>query len=61
MASYDYFSLCAKEMYCATGRCSAAKIMLADQGQQWKDIVVNFEDWMKGDLKATCVSEISSF
>jgi len=31
------------------------RIMLADQGQEWKEIVVNFEDWMKGDLKGTCV------
>lgn len=30
------------------------RIMLADQGQEWKEIVVNFEDWMKGDLKSTC-------
>jgi len=31
------------------------RIMLADQGQEWKEIVVNFDDWMKGELKATCV------
>ncbi|KAM6979566.1 glutathione S-transferase P [Aplochiton taeniatus] len=31
------------------------KIMLADQGQEWKENLVNFEDWMKGDLKARCV------
>ncbi|XP_062332516.1 glutathione S-transferase P-like [Osmerus eperlanus] len=41
--------------FAVRGRGSAAKIMLADQSQQWTDIVVNFEDWMKGDLKATCV------
>ncbi|XP_071391059.1 glutathione S-transferase P-like [Centroberyx affinis] len=37
------------------GRCGATRILLADQGQDWKEIVVNFEDWHKGDLKATCV------
>lgn len=41
-----------------TGRCGAMKIMLADQGQEWKEVLVNFEDWMKGDLKATCVSGV---
>uniref|UniRef100_A0A8C8JTR2 glutathione transferase n=1 Tax=Oncorhynchus tshawytscha TaxID=74940 RepID=A0A8C8JTR2_ONCTS len=38
-----------------TGRCGAMRIMMADQGQEWKEIVVDFADWMKGDLKATCV------
>ncbi|XP_036372428.1 glutathione S-transferase P-like [Megalops cyprinoides] len=37
------------------GRCAAMKIMLSDLGQEWKEILVNFEEWMKGDLKATCV------
>ncbi|KAB5565415.1 hypothetical protein PHYPO_G00241210 [Pangasianodon hypophthalmus] len=37
------------------GRCTAVRIMLSDQGQQWKEVVVSLEDWMKGDLKKTCV------
>ncbi|TRY93983.1 hypothetical protein DNTS_021134 [Danionella cerebrum] len=36
-------------------RCGALKIMLADKDQQLKEILVNFEEWMQGDLKATCV------
>lgn len=39
-----------------TGRCGAMRIMMADQGQKWKENVVAFDEWMKGDLKATCVS-----
>ncbi|CAB1337412.1 unnamed protein product, partial [Coregonus sp. 'balchen'] len=38
------------------GRCGAVRIMMADQGQEWKEILVDFADWMKGDLKATCVN-----
>lgn len=38
------------------GRCGALRIMLSDLGQEWKEIVVNFDEWMKGDLKKTCVS-----
>ncbi|XP_071767531.1 glutathione S-transferase P-like [Centroberyx gerrardi] len=41
--------------FAVRGRCGATRILLADQGQDWKEIVVNFEDWLKGDLKATCV------
>ncbi|XP_028816075.1 glutathione S-transferase P [Denticeps clupeoides] len=41
--------------FAVRGRCGALRIMLSDQGQEWKEIVMNFEDWMKGDLKATCV------
>ncbi|KAM3863386.1 glutathione S-transferase P-like [Diretmus argenteus] len=37
------------------GRCGATRIMLADQGQDWKENVVSFDTWLKGDLKKTCV------
>nr|ACI69773.1 Glutathione S-transferase P [Salmo salar] len=37
------------------GRCGAMRIMMADQGQEWKEILIDFSDWMKGDLKASCV------
>uniref|UniRef100_A0A6Q2Y190 Glutathione S-transferase n=1 Tax=Esox lucius TaxID=8010 RepID=A0A6Q2Y190_ESOLU len=37
------------------GRCGALRIMLADQGQEWKEVVVDFPEWMKGTLKSTCV------
>uniref|UniRef100_A0AAR2LT20 Glutathione S-transferase n=1 Tax=Pygocentrus nattereri TaxID=42514 RepID=A0AAR2LT20_PYGNA len=47
----DLLTLCHAEV----GRCGATRIMLSDQGQEWKEIVVNFEEWMKGDLKKTCV------
>ncbi|KAL4641885.1 glutathione S-transferase P-like isoform X1 [Arapaima gigas] len=36
------------------GRCNAAKLLLFDQGQEWLDIVVTIDQWMKGDLKKTC-------
>uniref|UniRef100_A0A8C8K6V9 Glutathione S-transferase n=1 Tax=Oncorhynchus tshawytscha TaxID=74940 RepID=A0A8C8K6V9_ONCTS len=38
------------------GRCGAMRIMMADQGQEWKEILMDFADWTKGDLKASCVS-----
>ncbi|KAM4615484.1 glutathione S-transferase P-like [Polymixia lowei] len=41
--------------FAVRGRCGAMRIMMADQGQDWKENVVNFEDWLKGDLKASCV------
>ncbi|KPP65669.1 Glutathione S-transferase P-like [Scleropages formosus] len=31
------------------------RILMADQGVEWKEKVVVFDEWMKGDLKATCV------
>ncbi|CDQ75741.1 unnamed protein product, partial [Oncorhynchus mykiss] len=37
------------------GRCGAMRIMMADQGQEWKEILIDFADWTKGDLKASCV------
>ncbi|MFT7806384.1 glutathione S-transferase P [Arapaima gigas] len=36
------------------GRCGAMRLMMADQGVEWKENVVNFEQWMAGTLKATC-------
>ncbi|KAF5900733.1 glutathione S-transferase P, partial [Clarias magur] len=41
--------------FAVRGRCGALRIMLSDLGQDWKENVVSFEDWMKGDLKSTCV------
>ncbi|XP_031797738.1 glutathione S-transferase P [Sarcophilus harrisii] len=37
------------------GRCEAMRMLLADQGQTWKEDVVTKDMWMKGDLKATCL------
>ncbi|KAK2890808.1 hypothetical protein Q8A67_013451 [Cirrhinus molitorella] len=37
------------------GRCGALKMMLADNGQQLKENLVSIEDWMKGDLKGSCL------
>lgn len=31
-------------------------MLLADQGQEWKEDVVTMEIWSKGDLKKSCVS-----
>ncbi|XP_056328691.1 glutathione S-transferase P [Danio aesculapii] len=41
--------------FAVKGRCGALKIMLADKDQQLKENLVTFEEWMKGDLKSTCV------
>ncbi|CAD7670513.1 unnamed protein product [Nyctereutes procyonoides] len=32
-------------------------MLLADQGQSWKEKVVTMETWMKGSLKASCLYE----
>ncbi|XP_053253647.1 glutathione S-transferase P [Podarcis raffonei] len=37
------------------GRCEAMRMLLADQGQEWKEDVVTMEIWTKGDLKKSCV------
>ncbi|XP_072495435.1 glutathione S-transferase P-like [Notamacropus eugenii] len=37
------------------GRCEATRMLLADQGQDWKEDVVTFDMWVKGDLKANCL------
>ncbi|XP_051049494.1 glutathione S-transferase P [Phodopus roborovskii] len=37
------------------GRCEAMRILLADQGQSWKEEVVTIDTWMKGLLKSTCL------
>ncbi|TST47762.1 Glutathione S-transferase P [Bagarius yarrelli] len=29
--------------------------MLSDLDQEWEEVVVSFDEWMKGDLKNTCV------
>ncbi|KAI4899197.1 hypothetical protein NFI96_023590, partial [Prochilodus magdalenae] len=36
-------------------RCGPIRILLSDQGQEWKSIVVSYEEWMKGDLQKTLV------
>ncbi|XP_067314188.1 glutathione S-transferase P [Pseudorasbora parva] len=41
--------------FAVKGRCGALKIMLADNGQQLKENLVTFDDWMKGEIKASCV------
>uniref|UniRef100_A0A8I3PL19 Glutathione S-transferase P n=2 Tax=Canis lupus TaxID=9612 RepID=A0A8I3PL19_CANLF len=37
------------------GRCEAMHMLLADQGQSWKEEVVTMETWMNGSLKASCL------
>ncbi|CAH2321475.1 glutathione S-transferase P [Pelobates cultripes] len=37
------------------GRCEAARILLADQGLEWKEEIVTFDTWLQGDLKAKAV------
>ncbi|XP_063814603.1 glutathione S-transferase P 1-like [Pseudophryne corroboree] len=37
------------------GRCEAMRMLLADQGLDWKEEVVTFDNWMKGDLKKQAV------
>ncbi|XP_077080423.1 glutathione S-transferase P-like [Siphateles boraxobius] len=41
--------------FAVKGRCGALKMMLADYGQQLKEILVTFDEWTKGDIKASCV------
>ncbi|XP_027974182.1 glutathione S-transferase P-like isoform X1 [Eumetopias jubatus] len=37
------------------GRCEAVRLLLADQGQSWKEEVVTKESWLQGPLKASCL------
>ncbi|XP_004394107.1 PREDICTED: glutathione S-transferase P-like [Odobenus rosmarus divergens] len=37
------------------GRCEAMRMLLADQGQSWKEEVVTKESWLQGPLKAACL------
>ncbi|ELK34096.1 Glutathione S-transferase P [Myotis davidii] len=37
------------------GRCEAKRMLLADQGQSWKEEVVTKETWLQGSLKASCL------
>ncbi|KPP66035.1 Pi-class glutathione S-transferase-like [Scleropages formosus] len=39
----------------AAGRGNAMKLIMYDQGVEWTDKVVTIEEWMKGDLKKTCL------
>ncbi|KAJ8336318.1 hypothetical protein SKAU_G00396610 [Synaphobranchus kaupii] len=41
--------------FAVRGRCGAMRIALADLGQDWKENVITFDDWTKGELKSTCV------
>nr|WEM32060.1 glutathione S-transferase pi [Mylopharyngodon piceus] len=41
--------------FAVKGRCGALKIMLADKEQQLKENLVTFDEWMKGEIKASCV------
>ncbi|XP_053781276.1 glutathione S-transferase P isoform X6 [Desmodus rotundus] len=37
------------------GRCEAMRMLLADQGQSWKEEVVTKDAWLQGSLKASCL------
>ncbi|XP_062895717.1 glutathione S-transferase P-like isoform X2 [Mobula hypostoma] len=37
------------------GRCSAMRMLLADQGQTWEEEVVAIDQWFSGDMKKSCV------
>ncbi|XP_048450683.1 glutathione S-transferase P [Rhincodon typus] len=37
------------------GRCSAMRMLLADQGQAWKEEVIGMDEWSKISLKKSCV------
>ncbi|ELK13261.1 Glutathione S-transferase P [Pteropus alecto] len=37
------------------GRCEAMRMLLADQGQSWKEEVVTKETWLQGPVKASCL------
>ncbi|XP_053548320.1 glutathione S-transferase P [Bombina bombina] len=37
------------------GRCEAMRMLLADQGLDWKEEVVTFDTWTKGELKQKAV------
>ncbi|XP_037696298.1 glutathione S-transferase P-like [Choloepus didactylus] len=37
------------------GRCEAIRMLLADQGQSWKEEVVSKDLWLQGTLKASCL------
>ncbi|EHB12158.1 Glutathione S-transferase P [Heterocephalus glaber] len=39
------------------GHCEAMRMLLADQGQSWKEEVVTLETWGRGPLKASCLFE----
>ncbi|KAJ8393305.1 hypothetical protein AAFF_G00062060 [Aldrovandia affinis] len=41
--------------FAVRGRCGTMRIMLSDLGQEWKENLMNFDDWTKGDLKQKCV------
>ncbi|XP_004852687.1 glutathione S-transferase P [Heterocephalus glaber] len=43
--------------FLSRGHCEAMRMLLADQGQSWKEEVVTLETWGRGPLKASCLFE----
>nr|AAS01601.1 Pi-class glutathione S-trasferase [Anguilla anguilla] len=41
--------------FAVRGRCGSMRIALSDLGQEWKETILSFDEWTKGDLKAKCV------
>ncbi|XP_039511051.1 glutathione S-transferase P isoform X1 [Pimephales promelas] len=41
--------------FAVKGRCGALKMMLADYGQELKENLVTFDEWGKGEIKASCL------
>ncbi|XP_073444455.1 glutathione S-transferase P 1-like [Dendrobates tinctorius] len=37
------------------GRCEAMRMLMADQGAEWKEEVVTHDTWLKGELKSKAV------
>ncbi|XP_041029910.1 glutathione S-transferase P-like [Carcharodon carcharias] len=36
------------------GRCSAMRMLMADQGQTWKEVALSKEQWTNGDTRKSC-------
>ncbi|GAB5578174.1 glutathione S-transferase P isoform X1 [Prionailurus iriomotensis] len=49
-----YFPSEVRPLLLQEGRCEAMRMLLADQGQGWKEEVVTKETWLQGPLKASC-------
>lgn len=39
-----------------TGRAESIRLMLKDQGKEFKEVPVTFDMWMEGTVKNSCVS-----
>lgn len=48
--------VCICVFICVIGRAEAIRLMLKDQGKEWKEIPVTMETWMEGTVKDSCVS-----